>query len=228
MLVPALGSDERLWQPVVEQLQEAVDCVVIRGEGASIAAMSDDILARAPGEFYLAGISMGGYVCLDLALRRTGRLRGVALLNTSAIAAPPSRRENSLKLIEMADAGDFDRAVQVISAAVAPRRPDVTALAATMARDLGPRVFRDQQTAVLNRADRTEELARVDVPAIVIVGDADPITPRTLGEDLAAGLPHAELTVLDGVGHLSTLEDPAGVVTALRSWLARLDGQPAS
>jgi pimeloyl-ACP methyl ester carboxylesterase len=225
VLVPALGSDERLWRPVIERLGDVVDCVVIRGEGDSIAAMADDVLAQAPDEFYLAGISMGGYVSLDMALRQTGRVKGIALLNTSAVAAPPSRRENSLKVIEMAEAGEFDPAVDIVSGAVAPGRPDVTSIAATMARDLGPGVFKDQQMAVLGRRDRTEELPKLDVPALVVVGDVDAITPRALGDDLAAGLPDAELVVLDGVGHLSALEDPARVAAALREWLTRLDSQ---
>jgi pimeloyl-ACP methyl ester carboxylesterase len=223
VLIPALGSDERLWQPVVDRIQDVVDCVVIRGEGDSMQSMADHVLARAPEEFRLAGISMGSYVALEIALRGTGRVRGVALLNGSAIAAPADRRQNSLALIEMAGNGQFEVAVRRISTAVAPTRPDVTALAAAMARDLGPDVFRDQQLAVLERHDRRAELSAIEVPAVVVVGDEDAITPRELGEELAAGLPDAELVVLDGVGHLSTVEDPGRVAGALRSWLARAD-----
>lgn len=224
VLVPALGSDERLWQPVVERLGDSVECLVIRGEGDSMVAMADDIVARAPEEFCLAGISMGGYVSLELVLRQTGRVRGLALLNTSAVAAPESRRQNSLHLIEMISSGSFDEAAGIISGAVAPTRPDVAEVADAMTRDLGPEVLRDQQFAVLNRLDRTEELGKIDVPALVVVGTRDTITPPSLGEDLVAGIPDAELDVIDGVGHFSTLEDPDRVAAAIRDWLARVDG----
>jgi pimeloyl-ACP methyl ester carboxylesterase len=90
-----------------------------------------------------------------------------------------------------------------------------------MARDLGPDVFTDQQLAVLNRRDRRGELPGIDVPTVVVVGDEDVITPRELGEELAVGVPDAELIVLDGVGHLSTVEDPDRVAGALRTWLTR-------
>jgi pimeloyl-ACP methyl ester carboxylesterase len=223
VLVPALGSDERLWQPVINRLGDDVDCIVIRGEGDTITAMAQDVLARAPEEFYLAGISMGGYVCLDVVLRLTGRVRAVALVNTSAIAAPADRRENSLRLVEMAQAGRFDQAVDIISAAVAPRHPDVADLAAAMARELGPQVFDDQQLAVLDRLDRTAELEKIEIPAVVVVGTTDTITPRDLGENLAACLPDAELLVLDGVGHLSALEDPERVASAIRKLLSRAE-----
>jgi pimeloyl-ACP methyl ester carboxylesterase len=223
VLVPALGSDERLWQPVINRLGDDVDCIVIRGEGDTITAMAQDVLARAPEEFYLAGISMGGYVCLDVVLRLTGRVRAVALVNTSAIAAPADRRENSLRLVDMAQAGRFDQAVDIISAAVAPRHPDVADLAAAMARELGPQVFDDQQLAVLDRLDRTAELEKIEIPAVVVVGTTDTITPRDLGENLAACLPDAELLVLDGVGHLSALEDPERVASAIRKLLSRAE-----
>jgi pimeloyl-ACP methyl ester carboxylesterase len=226
VLVPALGCDERLWQPVINRLDD-IDCIVIRGEGDTITAMADGVLAQAPQEFHLAGISMGGYVCLDVVLRRSGRVRAVALLNTSAIAAPADRRENSLRLVDLARAGRFDQAVEIISGAVAPRHPDVADLAAAMARDLGPQVFDDQQLAVLNRLDRTAELEKIDIPALVVVGTIDTITPRELGENLTAGLPDAELLVLDGVGHLSALEDPERVASALRGLLTRAESEEA-
>jgi len=223
VLVPALGSDERLWAPVVERIQDDVDCVVIRGEGDSIESMADHVLSCAPEDFYLAGISMGSYVCLEVALRQTDRVRAVAFLNGSAIAAPADRRESSLRLIEMADSGQFQQAVDLISAAVAPRRPDVTAIAASMARDLGPEVFEHQQLAVLNRRDRSADLPKLDVPTLVVVGETDTVTPCELGEELAAAVPGAQLAVLAGVGHLSTLEDPDGVSEVLTQWLARAD-----
>ncbi|XVQ09638.1 alpha/beta fold hydrolase [Spirillospora sp. CA-255316] len=221
VLVPALGSDQRLWQPVIDRLADTAECVVIRGEGETIASMADGVLAQAPEKFHLAGNSMGGYVSLEIALRRTGRVAGLALLNSSAIAAPPDRRANSVRAIEMAEDGRFEEAVAGISGAVAPRRPEVSALAAAMALELGAEVFAAQQRAVLDRADRRAELADLTLPTLVLVGDQDMITPLELGEDLAKSIPDAELVVLEGVGHLSALEDPDRVASHLSRWLRR-------
>ncbi|MFI6310094.1 alpha/beta fold hydrolase [Nocardia fusca] len=224
VLVPALGSDERLWQPVIDRL-DGVTCAVIRGDGDSVEAMAEAILAEAPDEFHLAGISMGGYVSLELALRRTGRVRSLALLNTSAAAAAPERRESSLKVIELARTGAFDQAVGLVSAGVAPGHPDVVEVAARMSHDLGAEVFIDHQLAVLNRRDRTEEVAELDLPTLVLVGDADGIVSPAMGGDLAARVPNAEFVTLDGVGHLCTLEDPERVARAIQGWLARTEGR---
>lgn len=226
VLVPALGSDERLWNAVAEMLsgETGRECIIVRGEGNSIDELADSVLAKAPQTFDLAGISMGGYVSLDIALRHTHRVRGLVLLNTSAIAASPQRREAAATAIDAVNGGHFEETVQMVSAAVAPTRPDVADLAAAMARDLGPRVFIDQQMAVSTRRDRRGELRELDVPTLVIAGADDTITPSSLSAELAAGLPRSELIVLDGVGHLSVVEQPRQVADALSTWLDRLDG----
>ncbi|QHN20119.1 alpha/beta fold hydrolase [Gordonia amarae] len=228
VFVPALGADERLWQPVIDRLGDGVRAHVLRGNGASIADMADDILARAPREFYLAGISMGGYVSLDIALRGTGRVRGLALVNTSAIAAPEDKRQNSLGLIDMIGSGGFEQAADLVSGAVAPHRPDVVETAGSMVRTLGADVLRDQQLAVLDRRDRRAELDTIDVPTVILVGSADTIIPPELGAELAAGIAGAELVSVDGAGHFSPLEDPAAVAAALTAWLDRAESRSAA
>ncbi|GGJ65636.1 alpha/beta fold hydrolase [Streptomyces brasiliensis] len=223
VLVPALASDDRLWQPVVERLGDSVTTHIIQGIGDSIEAMADRILDEAPDQFCLAGISMGGYVSLEIALRATNRVRALALLNTSAIAAPPARRENSLKAIALVESGQFEATARHISGAVAPGRPDVTAVAQAMALELGPDVFKAQQQAVAGRRDRRTEIERISVPTLVLGGDRDLITPFELSKELAALIPDADLVELDGIGHLSTLEDPDRVASSITRWLNRGD-----
>ncbi|WP_308115485.1 MULTISPECIES: alpha/beta fold hydrolase [unclassified Rhodococcus (in: high G+C Gram-positive bacteria)] len=222
VFVPALGSDERLWQPVADLVSATTETLVVRGEGSSMEEMADSVLAQAPDSFYLAGNSMGGYVSLEIALRGTPAVLGLALLNSSAVAADDARRQNSLGLIDMVRGGGFDEAVTLISTAVGRGRSDVSALAAEMARDLGPDVFIAQQTAVMTRRDRRAELPFLTVPTLVLAGTEDAITPQAWGGEIAAAVPGAELTVLDGIGHLSTVEAPSAVAVRLGRWLDSL------
>lgn len=226
VLLPALGTDFRLWQPVVDRLDDIAESSVVTYRGDSIEAMADNVLADAPDRFYLAGMSMGGYVALEVALRRTGRAVGLALLNTSGRAAPEDRRASGLRMIELAESGQYDLAVGHVAGAVAPRdRPDVAALAVSMANDLGAEAFRDQQRAVLDRRDRCGELVRIDTPALVVGGATDTIIPIEHSVELAAAIPDAELVAVDGCGHFSSLEDPARIADVLRAWLLRVDGE---
>jgi pimeloyl-ACP methyl ester carboxylesterase len=224
VFVPALGSDSRLWQPVIDRIHNLVECTVIRGSGDSIESMADSVLAQAPDRFYLAGNSMGGYVSLEIALRQTDRVHGLVLLNTSAREAPVDRRKNSIELIEMAEAGQFDTAVERISRSVAsPGRSDVTATAASMAHALGVGVFKSQQLAVLSRIDRRLEIHDIKIPTLVVAGDADLITPAELSQELVESIPDSELSIFSGCGHLSPLEQPAKVASSILHWLLRVD-----
>lgn len=220
VLLPALGCDERLWAPVVDRLADLVDCQVVRGTGDSVAAAAADVLERAPAVFHLAGISLGGYVALDVALRAGGRVRSLALLNTSAVAAPRDRAQASLDAVAGIDAGHFDAVVDRMSGAVAAGRPAVAALAATMARDLGPEVVREQQVAVAHRHDRRGELASLAMPTLVLVGEVDAIAAPELGIAMVQEIPGARVRTLADVGHLSTLEAPDLVAALLREHLA--------
>ena len=74
----------------------------------------------------------------------------------------------------------------------------------------------------MTRPDSRPDLPRVAVPALVLCGREDALTPLEVHEEMAAGLPGAELVVLDGCGHLSTWERPDEVTAALRGWLERV------
>jgi pimeloyl-ACP methyl ester carboxylesterase len=58
-----------------------------------------------------------------------------------------------------------------------------------------------QLLAIYASGDRTAMLARVTAPALVVHGDADPLTQVPGGQAIAAALPDAELLVFPGVGH---------------------------
>ncbi len=219
IMLPALGADSRLWQPVIDELNGEFDCTVIRGEGRTIQAMADHVLSLAPEEFVLVGISMGGYVALEVALRKTGRVKALALFNTSAIAAPEDRRENSRNLVSLVESGGFPEAIGRTAPAVSRGIPEVLSVVENMTKDLGERVFVDQQLAVLDRNDRRDDLAGLDCPALVVGATEDTITPPALSEDLAKGLPDARFVLIEKSGHFVPLEQPRAAAATLRAFL---------
>jgi len=221
-MLPALGADSRLWQPVIDELGAEFDCTVIRGEGKTIEAMADHVLSKAPKEFILVGISMGGYLSLEIALRNTGRVKALALFNTSAVAAPEDRRQNSIDLISLVESGAFQRAIDRTTPVVSRGIPEIQSLAAALTKELGPRVFVDQQRAVLGRSDRRAELNTITCPTLVVGSNEDTITPPKLSEDLAHRLPNARLVLIKGSGHFTPLEQPAEAAAALADFIRAL------
>lgn len=220
IFVPGMASDGRLWQPVIDRLSDAVEPTIARCSGESIADFADEILADAPARFVIAGISMGGYVALEVALRGDARLAGVALLNTNARPASALQVQRSTALLEDAKRGLFETVADKLAETVAGGKAEVAPLAAAMARALGCDGYLRQQRAVLARGDRRSELRQIAVPTLVIAGDDDRISPPSFHNEIARSVPGAELEIFPS-GHLSTIEVPELVSSSLRDWLSR-------
>ena len=219
IFVPGMASDGRLWQPVIDRLADIAEPTIARCSGDSIADFADEILADAPARFVIAGISMGGYVALEAALRGDARLAGVALLNTNARSASPLQVQRSTALLEDVERGLFDTVADKLAETVAGGKAEVAPLAAAMARAVGRDGYLRQQRAVLARLDRRSELRQIAVPTLVIAGDDDRISPPSFANEIARSVPGAELEIFPG-GHLSTVEVPEMVAASLRDWLS--------
>ena len=68
-------------------------------------------------------------------------------------------------------------------------------------------------------ADLREGLACIDVPTLLLYGDADVRAPLAVAEALHAAIPGARLVVLNRVGHASSVEAPDRVTAELRTFL---------
>jgi pimeloyl-ACP methyl ester carboxylesterase len=76
-----------------------------------------------------------------------------------------------------------------------------------------------QQTAMLNRADTSDVLARIKCPTLVLCGRQDQPTPPEVHEEIAASIDNAMLVVIEDCGHLAPLEQPEATTAAMRAWL---------
>ncbi len=109
VLVPGLLCDAALWRHQIDHLAELADVTVADVTACdSMAAMAEAVLAQAPpGPFALAGLSMGGYIALEIMRRAPERVQRLALLDTSARLDTPEQRERRLSLIAQCGRGDF-------------------------------------------------------------------------------------------------------------------------
>ncbi len=88
-----------------------------------------------------------------------------------------------------------------------------------MAEEVGPAAFNRQQTAILGRSDSRPTLGSIRCPTLVLVGDADELTPPERAAEIAGGIRGARLVTVAQSGHMSTLEQPDEVTRALLEWL---------
>ena len=231
LLLPGLLGSPRLYAPQLPALWQFGPVIVAdHRRDDSIAAIARRILVHAPPRFSLLGLSMGGYIALELLRQAPGRIARLALLDTSARADAPEQRLRRGELIELARAGRFDEVADLAyPGLVHPDRLADQALRATvrsMAQDTGAEAFIRQQTAIMNRPDSRADLAAIGCPTLVLVGDADQLTPPARAQEIAAGIRGAQLVEVPASGHLSTLEQPERVTAALVAWLATPESSP--
>lgn len=191
--------------------------------GDSVAEIAEAILAAAPPDFALVGFSLGGYIAFEILRRAPQRVTRLALLDSSARPDSPEATQKRRDALALVAQGKFRQVVQnTFATAVHPDHADNAALQArhlAMALAAGPETYRRQQQAIIARPDSRPDLPGIAVPTLVLVGDADQLTPPEVAREMAAAIPGARLVEVAKAGHLALIEQPEIVTAALLDWL---------
>jgi pimeloyl-ACP methyl ester carboxylesterase len=225
VLVPGLNCSARLYAGQIPPLWGFGPVMVANHTcDDTMEAIAKRVLDDAPPRFALAGLSMGGYVALEIMRRAPERIAKLALLDTNGRDDSPEAQEKRRANIALAESGRFAQVIEEVwPALVHPdRRADSTLkqIHVAMCNDVGPEAYVRQQNAILTRADSRPLLPSIRCPALVLVGAEDELTPPFLSEEIAAGIPGARLIKVPKCGHLSTLERPEAVTGALVEWMS--------
>lgn len=223
LLLPGLLCDARLWRDQVAALAPLARAVVADLTlDDRVEAMAARAVAAIEGPFALAGLSMGGYVALEVMRQAPERVTRLALLDTSARPDTPEQTRRRRGLISLSRSGRFRGVTpRLLPQLIHPARLDgpLAAEVMAMAERVGQDAFLRQQAAIMHRPDSRPGLGRIAVPTLVGVGAEDALTPPPLAAELAAMIPGARLRHFADAGHLPTMETPEAVNAALAAWL---------
>jgi pimeloyl-ACP methyl ester carboxylesterase len=222
---PGLLCDPRMWAPQIDGLGSKVKpWVADFRRDDSIAGMATRALAEIPfPKFSLAGLSMGGYVAMEVMRQAPERVERLALLDTQARGDTPEARERRMALMKLGE----DDGVKEVSDRLMPLflhtsrldDPRLTGLCRDMAQAVGKDAYLSQQKAIMERVDSSQSLREVRCPTLVLCGDHDLLTPVDRHEEIAQAIPGSTLVVIPRCGHMSTIEVPAAVNRAIENWL---------
>ncbi len=223
ILLPGMMCDARLFGPQIAALSALGPVSVADLGGAdSIEALARGLWADAPPRVALAGLSMGGIVAMEMLRQAPDRIAGLALMDTNPLAETDEVKARRGPQIDKARAG---RLAEVMRDEMkpnylteGPRRDEILALCMEMALDLGPDVFCRQSVALRDRPDQPETLAAWRGPTLILCGRDDALCPVARHELMHALIPGSRLTIIEGAGHLPTLEQPDQTTAALMRW----------
>ena len=232
VLAHALGCDLSMWDELANTL--AADCRVIcydqRGHGGSdapsgpctMAGLADDAanLLREldTGPVLWIGLSMGGMVGQELALRHPALVAALVIANATSVY-PEEARAMWRARIEAVQAGGIESIADAVMARYF-HEPFRTRHAATVARFRRRLVATDAQGYIacchaVGNVDTSARLPSIAAPTLVIAGAIDAGTPPAMAEAMARQIPNARMEVLADASHLSAVEQPAAFARAV-------------
>jgi len=223
----ALANDYRVITPDLRGMGETAG-----GDGpATMEEMAHDVAALMDKlgveRAVVGGLSMGGYVTLAFYRRHRLRARALVLADTRPGAdtdeARRTREEQARKILKEGTAAIADDFLKkVLTPETLAGKPEVVARVREMMLKTEARGAAQALRGMALRHDQTSFLEDVIVPALILVGGEDQLTPPKEAETMRREIRGSRMQVIEGASHLSNVERPAEFNLALKSFLDEL------
>jgi pimeloyl-ACP methyl ester carboxylesterase len=239
LLLHAFPFDARMWDAPLKSLAASHRVIApdMPGFGGAppwlarpnldlwASSLLDCLRAQGVSDAIVAGCSLGGYLAFAMMRSASDFIRGLALVDTRAIADTPGRRaarmSDAERVAREGRAFFIDAARKDLSVELAAY-PSSLAVANAMLDDATGDGIIGALCAMADRPDARPQLPSVGVPVSVVRGELDPIVGADEARALALALPGATFTEIDGAGHIPTFQRPEAVSAALFALAARI------
>ncbi|MBI1885092.1 MAG: alpha/beta fold hydrolase [Chloroflexi bacterium] len=241
-----LTFDHHMWDPQVEALSKRYRCLALDflGHGASAGARSEYTLEGEAENLYtlmrqlgveaahVVGLSMGGMVGMRLALAHPQAVRSLVLLDTSAEPEVPDRAP----LYEgMAQASRDQGPEAVVDSVLSfmfsqgfiQGQLEVVAGYKKRFLDVDREGIYWATLAITRRTDILDQVSRIRVPTLVIVGEEDIAVTPDKAEHIQERIAGSRLVRIPGSGHMTPIEQPERITELLSAFLASAEGAAA-
>jgi len=241
VLIHAFPLDAQLWAPVKDVLDSRGLNVItpeLPGYGQrsleelpaeeSLSFFVEDLISELDRQeidrFVLGGLSLGGYVTLAALEDYSDRIAGLILADTRATVDAEDLRAGRLAFADHVDAEGIgwvpDAMIGGLLAQITrDDRPEIVALTRALIEAANPATVSWTQRAMAARADTRGVLAAFDGPTLVILGEGDVMTPREQADLMIEAAQQGTFAAIPDAGHLSAIEQPEVVASAIEDWL---------
>jgi len=221
LLIHAFPLDARMWEPQLGVLADALPVLAphlpgfggtpAAGDVMTMGAAADRCLETMDDSgvdrVVACGLSMGGYVTLELWRRARERMLGLVLANTRAEADTQESAAGRRALAERLASEGSGFLVQSPPPLLSDGAPaELRDRVRTMIADQPAGAIAAAALGMAERPDSTPDLATIDVPTLVVTSNLDALIPSEVSSRMADQIPEARLAVVEGAGHLSNLE----------------------
>jgi 3-oxoadipate enol-lactonase len=222
-------EEDHVWRAVVPDLRGYGESAVVPGKAtleifaSDIAGLLDELGIQ---QVVIGGLSMGGQIVMEFCRLYPERVRGILLAATFCRAeTEEGRRQRAIMADRLLKVGMQPYADEVLPKMVTPANlialPAVADHVRAMMWGTNPVGAAAALRGRAERPDYAGTLARLDVPALVVVGDEDAFTTRADAEQMSGLLKQSELVWINGVGHMPNLESEGEFNEALERFLER-------
>jgi pimeloyl-ACP methyl ester carboxylesterase len=218
------------WRVLAPDLRGYGDSAVVAGK-VTLDVFAEDLVALLDyldvRRAVVIGLSMGGQIAMELARTHPSRLAGVLLAATFPRPDTDAIRQERLRTADRIESEGMDAYAsellpRLVASSTLATRPEVCEHVRAMMVSSDPR---GAAAALRGRAERPayqETLARLKVPALVVVGDEDAYTTAADVAEMASLLKAAQIVRMPGVGHLPNLEASGEFNAAFARFLTTL------
>lgn len=242
VLVHGMMFNHHMWDPQIEALSKDYRVIAydIRGHGKSgvgdgqytyrifvedLRSLLDHLQID---QAVICGLSMGGAVSLRFVELYPHRVRGLVVCDTTSKADTNDakyRRENAIHVIKLHGMQAFvDGFVEsILDTDTLIRRSDLVALVRNMILTTSPVGACGAMLAQAARTDTSETLERINMPAMVIVGERDSITPPEVAQSMHLKIHNSKFHVIANAAHITNLENPDVFNEHLTTFLEKLE-----
>ncbi len=241
LFVHGFPLDHTMWLSQIKEFSKTNRVIApdLRGFGGTDGALytvsmeqyADDLVAllealQADQPITFCGLSMGGYIGWQFALRHPKWLGRLILCDTRSAADSADAASNRLKMAEIVmkegpEPVAWAMMPKLFAPATSQLQPELTEQIRKTVLATNPIAIAAAHRGMAVRPDVSSYLPTMMVPTLVIVGEFDVISPPAEMKAIAQALPDAQFSVISNTGHMAPVEDPDAVNQVIREFLAR-------